>query len=496
MGTQMSLQDYTAKRNAMRAQAEAAQAEAMHFGSKYDLAGVMGRTEGRPTDVDLGRSAATRAAYEAEGAPTSIGERVGRPMRDPTGVPSPRDAGMRATDPGVRLNRPAANVTDVVEPLDSYGLRATEPGVTRAAEPVAARAAASKPPGVKAAEIYYENRRTVPGAGRSAAQSADIAQDLVAGSDEAASAVNYLLGKAASVGKFARSAANVIKSSPAVAYIVRGAATPAAEVAFGVPGMLAGEMYTALELLNDTQDTGEQLRALQRLKAQGANGKTGPLTRADLAKDDIPNLAQIDQTILLTLADEGVIDKSVMDAIGEVGAASAAKQFAARPAAPVGKASKSGMPADAIRAMDTATREQMVAAGVLTNEDILAAEGMEPRSSAFPMAATAPAPPELAAMRAKKGENPLAVGAKGDSVRFLQEDLQKVGAGDLVDIARSGGTFDERTRAAVKKFQQQAGLKVDGIVGPQTRQALDAALAQNGFREQRLQGTLDRLRNA
>ena len=57
------------------------------------------------------------------------------------------------------------------------------------------------------------------------------------------------------------------------------------------------------------------------------------------------------------------------------------------------------MPADAIRAMDTATRELMVAHGVLTIEDILAAEGMEPRSSAFPTAATAPAPPELAAMR-------------------------------------------------------------------------------------------------
>jgi peptidoglycan hydrolase-like protein with peptidoglycan-binding domain len=34
------------------------------------------------------------------------------------------------------------------------------------------------------------------------------------------------------------------------------------------------------------------------------------------------------------------------------------------------------------------------------------------------------------------------------------------------------GTFDATTKQAVKDFQQRAGLTVDAIVGPQTRQAL------------------------
>src|SRR5438034_9228331 len=43
-------------------------------------------------------------------------------------------------------------------------------------------------------------------------------------------------------------------------------------------------------------------------------------------------------------------------------------------------------------------------------------------------------------------------------------------------LASSGitGTFDATTQQAVKDFQQGAGLTVDGIVGPQTWQALPA----------------------
>jgi len=36
------------------------------------------------------------------------------------------------------------------------------------------------------------------------------------------------------------------------------------------------------------------------------------------------------------------------------------------------------------------------------------------------------------------------------------------------------GSFDATTEQAVKDFQQGAGLTVDGIVGPQTWQALPA----------------------
>jgi chitosanase len=56
---------------------------------------------------------------------------------------------------------------------------------------------------------------------------------------------------------------------------------------------------------------------------------------------------------------------------------------------------------------------------------------------------------------------------QGDNVRALQQAL--VAAGFPVTI---NGNFDPGTDAAVRQFQQQKGLRVDGIVGPATRSAL------------------------
>ncbi|KAM3093322.1 peptidoglycan-binding protein [Phormidesmis sp. 146-12] len=58
-------------------------------------------------------------------------------------------------------------------------------------------------------------------------------------------------------------------------------------------------------------------------------------------------------------------------------------------------------------------------------------------------------------------------GDSGAAVTELQQLLNAKGANIAVD-----GDFGDATRAAVVKFQQQNRIAVDGIVGPQTWQAL------------------------
>ena len=61
----------------------------------------------------------------------------------------------------------------------------------------------------------------------------------------------------------------------------------------------------------------------------------------------------------------------------------------------------------------------------------------------------------------------LARGAKSDDVSELQRRLKAAGASVDID-----GDFGPRTQAAVQAFQQQRGLTVDGVVGPETWKAL------------------------
>lgn len=58
-------------------------------------------------------------------------------------------------------------------------------------------------------------------------------------------------------------------------------------------------------------------------------------------------------------------------------------------------------------------------------------------------------------------------GAKGDNVKWLQYELNKSGAKLAVD-----GDFGPATEAAVKEYQKNKGLVVDGIVGAKTIQSL------------------------
>ncbi|MDY6937126.1 MAG: peptidoglycan-binding protein [Cyanobacteriota bacterium] len=62
-------------------------------------------------------------------------------------------------------------------------------------------------------------------------------------------------------------------------------------------------------------------------------------------------------------------------------------------------------------------------------------------------------------------------GSTGETVRRLQNLLNRRGYNLTID-----GIFGVRTEAAVKTFQNRNGLTVDGVVGPQTWEALNLHL--------------------
>jgi rare lipoprotein A (peptidoglycan hydrolase) len=82
----------------------------------------------------------------------------------------------------------------------------------------------------------------------------------------------------------------------------------------------------------------------------------------------------------------------------------------------------------------------------------------------------APSPAESPSQGAavQLGERFLRTGSSGEDVRTLQSILRSASFGSVP----LSGVFDAATAAAVETFQRNAGLVVDGIVGPQTRPAL------------------------
>lgn len=76
--------------------------------------------------------------------------------------------------------------------------------------------------------------------------------------------------------------------------------------------------------------------------------------------------------------------------------------------------------------------------------------------------------------RAYEDEGTLRRGDKGEDVKRLQEDLLALS----YDLGKWGadGDFGAKTEEAVKDFQQDHGLEIDGIAGPRTLEALEAAL--------------------
>jgi peptidoglycan hydrolase-like protein with peptidoglycan-binding domain len=63
----------------------------------------------------------------------------------------------------------------------------------------------------------------------------------------------------------------------------------------------------------------------------------------------------------------------------------------------------------------------------------------------------------------------LAIGSRGSQVRSLQQSLASQG---LLSQSGVDGVYGNGTAGAVRQFQQQHGLGVDGKAGPQTFQAL------------------------
>jgi peptidoglycan hydrolase-like protein with peptidoglycan-binding domain len=80
--------------------------------------------------------------------------------------------------------------------------------------------------------------------------------------------------------------------------------------------------------------------------------------------------------------------------------------------------------------------------------------------------------PERSATKSQLGERVLSLGSEGPDVRTLQSILTARGYGSL----KTTGRFDEATAGAVRRFQQEAGLQTDGVVGPQTRPKLLALM--------------------
>lgn len=76
--------------------------------------------------------------------------------------------------------------------------------------------------------------------------------------------------------------------------------------------------------------------------------------------------------------------------------------------------------------------------------------------------------PNLA--EASFGDNNLRFGMEDDEVKVLQEQLKNEG---YFNFHTATGYFGEKTREAVKKFQQDHNLSRDGIVGPQTFSVLN-----------------------
>jgi peptidoglycan hydrolase-like protein with peptidoglycan-binding domain len=74
--------------------------------------------------------------------------------------------------------------------------------------------------------------------------------------------------------------------------------------------------------------------------------------------------------------------------------------------------------------------------------------------------------------------------ASDDNIAALQEALDICG----YKPGKHDGTMGKRTRQAIRDFQKDANIDVDGDVGPQTRGALATRLGEVAVRAQHLAG--------
>ncbi|MFZ9751374.1 MAG: peptidoglycan-binding protein, partial [Candidatus Nanopelagicales bacterium] len=69
------------------------------------------------------------------------------------------------------------------------------------------------------------------------------------------------------------------------------------------------------------------------------------------------------------------------------------------------------------------------------------------------------------------------IGDRGPAITEIRDHLIRLGL-----LSESSDQFDDQMFVAVKNFQQQRGLSVDGIVGPETWRRLDEAVWALGDR--------------
>lgn len=79
----------------------------------------------------------------------------------------------------------------------------------------------------------------------------------------------------------------------------------------------------------------------------------------------------------------------------------------------------------------------------------------------------------------------LSFGSKGENVRKLQTALNRAGSNLKID-----GHFGDKTRQAVCNFQEDHGLKMDGIVGDATWNALQPYLVDFAILREALEDCL------
>lgn len=66
------------------------------------------------------------------------------------------------------------------------------------------------------------------------------------------------------------------------------------------------------------------------------------------------------------------------------------------------------------------------------------------------------------------------------SIKTVQQNLIRLGYGEIMRPYGADGKNGPKTQEAVRAFQRDAKIKVDGIVGPQTLKAIDSALKNAG----------------
>lgn len=92
----------------------------------------------------------------------------------------------------------------------------------------------------------------------------------------------------------------------------------------------------------------------------------------------------------------------------------------------------------------------------------------------------------------KVGDDLLRIGDQGELVKAMQERLAQLGYA----VGRADGIYGSRTRAAVLAFQAENELTTDGIIGPETRTALNSETAVPMPLGERATETADDLRKA